>query len=206
MHPEFGIFEPVFETAHGYLALLGLHSADARAAVELVRNCCRKVPNPSSDICQLLTDSNWRPHLVAAVAVIVSGYQADAVKLLWGRLDSGSWVTPQIATALFLVDPDFAAQARIRLEAGCPVDGNQPPMNPLERHSAMGPAGTVQRSAKCAAALLHLAEMASPVLSWVHDVRASEQMQVLLAQDVDEANAIADSWLNRIRGIAGEIH
>src|SRR5688572_24296551 len=107
MHPEFGIFEPVFESAHGYLALLGLNSGDATEAVELVRNCCGKVSNPSSDIYRLLAEPNWRPHLVAAVAAIVSGFDAETANLLWRRLDRGSWVTPQIAAALFLVDPDF---------------------------------------------------------------------------------------------------
>jgi CheY-like chemotaxis protein len=204
-HPEFGIFDPVFESPHGYLALLGLHSADAALAVEEVRTCCRKVPDPYPDICRLLADRNWRPHLVAAVAVIVSGFQAAAVKQLWYQLDSGSWVTPQIATALFLVDPDFATQAHIRLKAGCPVDPDQPPMDPLERHSATGPAGTVERSAKCAAALLHLASMLTPVPNWVREAQASADIQILLAQDVDNASGIVNSWLGRIKAIIGPI-
>ena len=36
MEPDFGIFEPVFESAHGYLALLHLSADDAAKAVELV--------------------------------------------------------------------------------------------------------------------------------------------------------------------------
>jgi hypothetical protein len=205
MHPEFGIFEPVFESAHGYLALLGLHAADAAVAVEEVKACCRKVPDPCADICRLLEDRNWRPHLVADVAVIVSGFQSATVKQLWCRLDSGSWVSPQMATALFLVDPDFATQAHIRLIPGCPVHPDQPQMDPLERHSATGPAGTVERSAKCAAALLHLASILTPVPNWVQEVQASADIQILLAQDVDNARGIVDSWLGRIKAIIGPI-
>jgi hypothetical protein len=206
MDPEFGIFESVFESPHGYLALLDLHSADAAVAVEEVKACCHKVPDPCVDICRLLEDRNWRPHLVAAVAVIVSGFQSATVKQLWSRLDSGSWVTPQIATTLFLVDPDFATQAHIRLTAGCPVDPNQPPMDPLERHSATGPARTVERSAKCTAALLYLASMLTPVPNWLQEVQASAEIQVLLAQDVDNASDIVDGWLRRIREIIGPVH
>ena len=202
MHPDFGIFEPVFESAHGYLALLGLSSTDSAEAVELVRNCCSKVSSPTSDICRLLEESNWRPHLVAAVAVIVSGFDPEAARLLWHRLDCGSWVTPQIAAALFLIDPDFPAQTRARLEVRCPVNSSELLlMTQIERHSATGPAGTIHRSAKAAAALLQLAQMATPVPTWVQDMRAANDMQVLLAQDIDGSDEIAESWLNRIREI-----
>jgi hypothetical protein len=173
--------------------------------VELVRNCCGKVPDPSSDICRLLAESNWRPHLVAAVAVIVSRFNAERASLLWRRLDYGSWVTPQIAAALFLVDPDFVSQARTRLEAKCPVDSSEDlSLTPLARHSATGPAGSVQRSAKAAASLLQLAEMASPIPLWLQELRSSKEMQLLLAQDIDESAGIALEWLNRIREIIGE--
>ena len=205
MHPEFGIFEPVFESAHGYLALLNLSSGDAEEAVESVRNCCSKVSNPTSDIYRLLADSNWRPHLVAAVAVIVSGFDAKAASLLWRRLDSGSWVTPQIAAALFLVDPDFASQAHTRLETRCPVDSSESrSMALFEGDSATSPAGGVERSAKAAAALLQLAEMVSPVPPWVEGVGSTEDMQALLARDIDGSDKIATRWLKRIREIRDE--
>lgn len=205
IHPEFGIFEPMFESAHGYLALLNLSSADDTEAVEAVRNCCGTVSNPSSDICRLLTNVNWRPHLVAAVAVIVSGYDAEAVRLLWHRLDWGSWVTPQIAAALFLVDPGFHSQARARLEARCQVDSTQlRSMNPIERHSATGPAGSVPRFAKTAAALLQLAAMISPIPVWLQEMRAAKDMQALVAQDMDGSEEIAERWLNRIKEITGK--
>ena len=205
--PEFGIFEPVFESAHGYLALLGLSPADASRAVEFVRNCCRKVSNPSSDICRLLAESNWRPHLVGTVAVIISGCDAEAASLLWRRLDCGSWVTPQIGAALFLVDPDFPSQARTRLEARCPVDSTElRSMTPLERHFAAGPAGTVHRSAKAAATLLQLAAMASPIPPWVREMRAAKDLQALLKQDVDGSDKKAERWQNRMKEITSANH
>ena len=152
MQPDFGIFEPVFKTAHGYLSLLNLTADDAPKAVELVLDCCRETTNPYRDICRLLADLNWRPHLVAAVAVIVSGHDPEATRGLWHRIDTGSWVTPQIGVALYLVDRDFEAQSRSRLEAGCPVDmSDLMSMAGPERHSATGPAGTAYISAKAAA-------------------------------------------------------
>jgi hypothetical protein len=202
METDFGIFEPVFGSAHGYLALLHLSADDAPKAVELVTDCCRKIPNPYPDICRLLVDSNWRPHLVAAVAVIVSGPDNEATRCLWHRLDTGSWVTPQIGVALYLIDRDFEAQSRSRLDAGCPVDESDlMSMTVPERHSAAGPAGTVDRSAKAAATLLQLLRTTSPVPSWVERASGSERLRALLAQDIDASATIADRWLHRIQEI-----
>jgi hypothetical protein len=202
MEPDFGIFEPVFESAHGYLALLHLSADDAPKAVELVTDCCRKIANPYPDICRLLADSNWRPHLVAAVAAIVSGYDSEAARCLWRRLDSGSWVTPQIGVALYLVDRDFEAESRPRLLAGCPLDvSDLMTMTGPERHSAAGPAGEVDRSAKAAATLLQLLRTMSPVPSWVEGVSDSESLRALVAQDIDASATIADRWLHRIQAL-----
>jgi hypothetical protein len=202
MKPDFGIFDAVFESAHGYLALLNLSAADAPKAVELVRNCCRKTANPYPDICRLLADSNWRPHLVAAVAVIVSGDDSEAVRDLWHRIDTGSWVTPQIGVALYLVDHDFEAQSRIRLEARCPIDVTDlVSMTGPERHSVAGPAGRVDRSAKAAATLIHLLKLTSPVPDWLEQLSTSEDMRTLLAQDIDASQTITDKWMRRVQEI-----
>lgn len=202
MRPDFGVFEPVFQTAHGYLALLHLGSGDAPKAVELVSDCCRKIGDPFPNICRLLMDSNWRPHLVASVAVIISGYNADATKCLWRCIDTGSWVTPQIGVALRLVDPHFEHLSRIRLESGCSVDlSDLQSMQEPERHSAAGPAGVLGRSAKAAATLLQLLQTVSPTPSWLEQVSNSEDLRVLVAQDIDGSAAIADSWMHRIREI-----
>lgn len=203
MHPEFGIFEPVFTSPHGYLALLNLSSNDSGQAVQLVRDCCRKAGDPQPAIRNLLTEPNWRPHLVASVAAIVTGGHTTTAQELWDRIDAGSWVTPQIAVALYLVDSNFASQARTRLEAGCALDISELiDMTPAERHSAAGPAGEFHRSAKAAAALLRLLEMISPAPAWLNDLRASESVKGLVAQDLDDSAGIAERWLNRIRTVA----
>jgi hypothetical protein len=105
---------------------------------------------------------------------------------------------------LYLADPEFQVQSRTRLEAGCPIDASDLlSMTGPERHSAAGPAGAGERSAKAAATLLHLLQIASPVPGWVEHVRGSEGMQALLAQDIDASQTIADKWLHRIREITG---
>ena len=198
MNTYFGIFEPVFKSPHSYLSLLGLGASDAAEAVDLVRRCCSTSSEPGSDICRLLDDKNWRPHLVGAVAVIICGTHPETISRLWKRIDYGSWVTPQLGAALFLVDPDFEAESRRRLEAGCPVDAKELlSMDGPERHSATGPAGTKERTAKMAATLVQLLRMLSPGLD-------SESLKLLLAQDVDRSGAIAEGWLGKIRTLLGK--
>src|SRR5262245_47832834 len=100
MPSEYGVFAPLFETVHGYTALL---HAKYAGDVDRVGDCCRRTDDPFADICRMLEQGNWRPHLVAATAVVLCGYQAEAVRLLWRQLDRGSWVAPQLAAALSFV-------------------------------------------------------------------------------------------------------
>lgn len=202
--PDFGTFEPVFQSAHGYLALLNLSSGDEAEAVDLVRRCCQKVPHPVPEICRLLADSNWRPHLVAAVAAILVKPDRDVVRSLWHRMDMGSWVSPQIGVALYIVDPDFEVESRRRLEAECPLNISElASMTALERHVAAGPAGSVERSAKSASTLIQLLKMKTPIPAWVQGLADSERIRTLVAMDIDGSAAIAEKWFRKITGITG---
>ncbi len=202
MKPDFGRFEPIFENAHGYLALLHLGGADARQRVADVKACCNADPDPLPDIRLLLAEANWRPHLVAAMAVWFSGYHSETVELLWRRVDRGSWVTPQICATLSVIDPDFPDNARSRLEAGCPLDTSELlAMTAMERHSAAGPAGSVHRSAKTANSLIHLVRMRAPTEKWIAELENSSDLQKLIAEDFDHADAIAEHWLNRVKDL-----
>ena len=141
MPNDFGTFAPVFESAHGYLALLHLARDDSDAAVRLVRQCAAIDTDRSSTL-TLLSDLDWRPTLVAAVAAALLPLDTRVTNALWHRFDSGSWVVPQIAAVLASIDPDFQLQARRRLELHCPLDSSElRALTMIERHSAAGPAG-----------------------------------------------------------------
>jgi hypothetical protein len=205
MSDDFGIFEPMFDTACGYLALLRLEGGEASEAVARVKNCCEGAQDPFPDIGRLLTDPNWRPHLVAAVAVILCGHQVETAQALWRRLDRGSWVTPQVGVALSLTDPDFLRHARERLEARCPLDASDlRQMTPLQRHSAAGPAGVVERSAKTAKTLLCLVQKQSAGAGWLNDLLAAPDFRSLLRQDVDASEEITEHWLQRVKALTAQ--
>lgn len=63
----------------------------------------------------LLQDSNWRPQLVACVAVaaIAPSKRAGLINLFWDRVLKGSWVCPQLLVILYLADTDFASFAKL---------------------------------------------------------------------------------------------
>lgn len=98
-----------------YLALLGLQNHPV-AAVAVVKECCRADPS-GGQIEALLDGDNWRMHLVAATAVLVSTPGDGLSSALWQRIELGSWVVPQLCAVASIVDPDFERRAeRLRFD------------------------------------------------------------------------------------------
>lgn len=205
MSIDFGVFAPVFASAQGYLALLNLSGDDSVGAVRLVGQCAASDTDRSS-ILALLSDLNWRPTLVAAVAAAFLPLDSRIIDALWHRLDTGSWVVPQIAVILASIDPDFQLQARQRLEAHCPLDSSElRALGMIERHSAAGPAGGTERSAKAASALQTILSGSVPQPEWLTAVLANSEHQKLVALDIDSAGSIAQHWGERFAQIRQQI-
>jgi hypothetical protein len=205
MPSDFGTFAPVFETAHGYLALLNLSADDSADAVRLVRQCAVADTNRDS-ILSLLADLNWRPTLVAAVAAAFLPQDSRITDALWHRVDAGSWVVPQIVVILATIDSGFELRARQRLEAHCPLDSSElRALTMVERHSAAGPAGGTERSAKTASVLETILSVANPRPTWLDAVLASTEHRQLVALDIDSAGSIAQSWGERFSLIRHQI-
>ena len=121
---------------------------------------------------------------------------ASAVTQAWRAFDSGSWVSPQLAAMLSLVDPDFATLAIDRLERGCPLSHDQDYeiLSELERHSAEGPSGGYLRSCKAAAALLALLDTDIPTGRRTLACHDDPELQRLIADDKDRASELATLW------------
>ncbi|PTX64107.1 hypothetical protein C8N46_101717 [Kordia periserrulae] len=89
----------------------------------------------------LLKSENWRPHLVASLAIlkIKKDEQIKLKSLLWERIRKGSWVSPQILVILSIIDIDFKKIAKEIYENGFQIVYSK--MSSVEHHSARGPAG-----------------------------------------------------------------
>jgi hypothetical protein len=211
---QLGVFKPLFGPDNKYLYLLNLReyapkppvlSPKYRHAVSLVVECCRKSENPYQEIGRLLDGLNWRPHLVAAVALSASSCDERAFVKLWAAFDSGSWVSPQLAVAAYLRDPNFCNRARARIESLCPVNASQLiSTSPLERHVSAGPAGVVHRSAKAAASLVHLVSHREN--EWLTSALSSAELAALLSEDRDYSAQIAQNWLDTLTAILADLN
>lgn len=179
MPNDFGAFAPVFESAHGYLALLNLAGDDAAARVRLVKDCC-SAPSAAVDVEMLIGEPDWRPNLVAVVAAFFLPPWSRNLDSFWKRLDSATWVSPQIAVGLSIIDPDFSEQCRVRL-------------------------GRFDRCAKAANALSWLAARIEPTPAWLPPVMNSQEHKTLIASDVDEGDLIAADWHGRITAILASL-
>ena len=196
----FGVFSPLFEGGVGYLTLLNLGTPDATKAISLIMKSCASASSPYQEICRLLRQTDWRPHLVGAVAIATLAHDPEATRELWSAIDKGSWVTPQLAAAAFLCDPRFADHARERLRLGCPIDTSACARLPaLEGHISAGPAGRVERSAKTAASLVRLLERLPQQPDWFTSEATSVNLQNLLKRDMDSSAEIAEGWLARLK-------
>lgn len=191
----------MFESAHGYLALLRLSSVDCVDAVRLVRRCASADVDRADEL-GLLGDLNWRPTLVAAVAALFLPPDARIAAALWQRFDAGSWVVPQIAVVLSEIDPEFLTEARTRLEAHCPLDDSElRALTMADRHSAAGPEGGAARSAKAASALEAVVSSLTPQPEWLAAGLASPEHQALVSSDIDAGGRIALEWRRRLQHI-----
>jgi hypothetical protein len=195
---DFGIFSPLFGGGTPYLALLHL-GVNAEKVVRRVQQCARSTENPFPDICRFLDDANWRPHLVAAVALGDLGYEATSFDKLWHAIDCGSWVMPQLGVVAYLRDPGFLEMAKMRLDAHCQIDVSRlAPLDPPLRHSAAGPGGAKNRAAKAAVVFIRLLQLMPVPPTWLASYVESAEFIDLAQHDIDHSAAIAEKWMTSL--------
>jgi hypothetical protein len=102
----------------GHLPLLNLRGCERE--IRIVREAVG-AQEVEPTIRAMLADPNWRPNLVAAVAVLFLPPDGRLAAPLWQALDEGSWVSPQLAVVLSLHDPGFAEAAIRRAWRQCPM-------------------------------------------------------------------------------------
>ncbi len=101
-----------------YLALLSGFEASTNDEIRRCKTILSETDNPESDICKLLKLENWRPHLVACAVTFHIKLNNNLIAALWSAFDNASWVCPQIAATLSLLDEDFYNNALSRLKTG----------------------------------------------------------------------------------------
>ena len=95
-----------------YLALLNLHT-DVEAAVTEIKDIIQTEQKNilEHDTLLLLQARNWRFHLMACGVMLAGVRSNELLDQLWNVLRQGSWVIPQIAATVYILDHQFDSRA-----------------------------------------------------------------------------------------------
>lgn len=188
-------FDWVFNQKGDYLSLLHL-GGEAESVVERLRESARSSSDLVSEVRDLLA-KGWRGALVACAA-LHGACSVEALELLWEALDQGSWVTPQIAITLWMLDSRFAERAQVRLLNGCPVqpEASRNDVSRPEVHVVHGPAGPGALSAKTRVSLMSVLAHDEAGREWLrcHIDRAEALRDVLVEDHWDGSGRIVSEW------------
>lgn len=124
---SFGVFKPFWNQHPHYLPFLNFYvpakpSAEWNLEMSLatMRKIVRLAPPDIllRDIKVLLSVSDWRPHLVAGLAILAlpKAQKLEILPYLKDRIEKGSWVVPQLWVVLERIDPGFEAYAQACLD------------------------------------------------------------------------------------------
>lgn len=135
----FGVFDNFWNDGPKHLAFLGL--TDIGDSLDILHDILTNhTHNEVADgLEHMLAHPDWRPHLVAAVAILKMppAEQEPWMGVLWQRLKEGSWVSPQLLVVLSHIDPDFTEKAIHIVRNGFEVTYTD--MSPVDHHVARGP-------------------------------------------------------------------
>jgi hypothetical protein len=94
---------------HWYLPLLNLYWSEEgqETGIERLRKLAIGVKDSPNFIRELIRDKNWRPTVLGNAIVILLRAKEFQKDLIW-RLENGSWVAPQIAVAIALLNDGLA--------------------------------------------------------------------------------------------------
>jgi hypothetical protein len=189
-----------FGAPHLYISLLWLSSPEA---VEEVHMAAQRSSELDEELSALLDGINWRPHVVAATAIALGYGTEPSIEELWSTFDRGSWVTPQLAVAASMRDPEFESKAQSRIRNWRPPGPlSQDPMTRYhELYSLSG-----LRDPKALAALIYLCGLRPPCSQWLADLTTVPAIKNALAYDRqrDRGDRIAKNWLERITKVMRE--
>jgi hypothetical protein len=95
-----------------YMSLLRLGHRDG---LDGVLEAISKSATPEADLVELLLAPDWRKQLAGAVGAVLRP-TARLVEAVWSAFDRGSWVSPQHVAVARVIDPEFQARARSRID------------------------------------------------------------------------------------------
>lgn len=192
---DFGPFAAFWrDRPRAYLSFLGMSTPDVQPALTTLSDVLRTNADGRRYIEVMLQGRNWRPHLVASVAALLSPDRTTYSTALWRTFDRGSWVAPQLAVALYFTDPEFSREAKDRVVELCPVTA-APDRSAIE--------GNVRP--RNVASLLRVASYLPSGANWVDSELKRAEIRALVRADCDSSGDIADWWLKAVQTEYGKL-
>lgn len=186
MPDDLGPFAVMFDgQSTSYLQFLHM-GPGAPAALTTLSTVLRSSDETRHYVERMLQSDQWRPHLVACAAVLLSGDHASYAAALWRTFDHGSWVAPQLAATLYLTDPEFIREVKRRVTERC---------NPAGATDQESKA----RVAKDVASLTGVLRSVATEAEWLASELAQPDIRALLKSDCDHSDVIATEWLEAVR-------
>lgn len=196
-YAEFGAFAAVLRGADPRvpepLSLLSMSGPDVGAVIERIEQALGAC-DPAPGVDAMFASPDWRPHLIAATALLLDGRRRLDPAAMWRAIDAGSWVTPQLVATAYLIDPAFVERLRERIESGCGIAA-PPGLSRAQRYRATGPASVEERSAKLLTSLLRMGARVPSLVPWLRGVSKQPRLAALQTIDRDQSGNIADNWL-----------
>lgn len=180
--------------APSYLKLLYPHD-DAIIVLERIRAAVEASGlTLEQTLTTMLRELNWRPQIVAAVAMLIKR-NTTCLPELWSAIFRPCWTSPQLCAVASRLDPEFLLRSRAWFDDGCQMSIESAlRMSPPERHSALGPSSIAQHASKVAASLASLCELDAPSEEWLTRALQQDRVKELIANDVDHVGEIAVRW------------
>jgi hypothetical protein len=192
---DFGPFAAFWrDRPMAYLSFLGMSAPDVQPALTSLSDVIRSNADGRRYIEVMLQGRNWRPHLVASVAALLSHDRATYAAALWRTFDRGSWVAPQLAVALYFTDREFSREAKDRM-AGLRSATPAPDLPAIERNVR----------SRNVASLLRVASYLPSEANWVASELERADVRALVKADCDSSGDIAAWWLKAVQTEYGKL-
>jgi len=180
-----------------YLDLLNL-GPGADAAIDRLRGILDAEQYKMSEIEALLADVDWRPQLVAAVAIAIDPSTHIAIPSLWSALLGGTWVAPQLAAVLSIADRDFEEIAQRKIDGLCRIEGTRW-LSIGGAPDQSGPGVVNHFSGKALSALIAMCELRPEWQFWLNPLVDRADVKDAVAKDFDGGGYIATRWLKSLQ-------
>jgi hypothetical protein len=198
---NFGPFSSSFETGElpvpAYLFLLNLSEPGVDAAIDRIQVALESTTRPQRWVDALFSETDWRPHLVGSIAVLLDrGARLDTAGV-WRPIDSGSWVIPQLVVTAYFSDPGFPEHLVGRIDRRCDV-ALPSELSVIEQPVPTATGGAAHLSPKLLVSLLSMGARLPLLSSYLQRVSADPEYAALIEMDVDDAGSITNSWCKNI--------